>query len=289
MKKLVLFVFLYIIAVSSTLAQETETLVVFAATSLTNAFEDLEEAFEAENPQVNVVLNFSSSSTLASQLLQGAPADVYASANEIQMQRLVDDELIDEQAVINFGYNRLVLIVPADNPANIDSAEQLINNDLAIVLPLPETPIRVYTNTLLDELETIFGDGYVDTLMQNVVSEESNVRQVVTRIILGEADAAFVYQTDVTPNVADDLLTIPLPDNIVMPLAQYPIAVLHDTDSSPIAQAFVDFVLSDAGQAILVEWGFCVVDNSEMEAEAEVTPEPTDKPEIKLTCETETP
>ena len=115
-------------------------------------------------------------------------------------------------------------------PPISDSAEQLINDDLTIVLPLPETPIRVYTNTLLDELETVFDDGYVNTLMQNVVSEESNVRQVVTRIVLGEADAAFVYQTDVTPDVADDLLTIPLPNDIEMPLAQYPIAMLHDTN-----------------------------------------------------------
>ena len=119
MKILFLLICFIAIAISPTFAQETETLIVFAATSLTNAFEDLETAFEAKYPNVDVVLNFSSSSTLASQLLQGAPADVYASANEIQMQRLVDDELIDEQAVITFGYNRLVLIVPVDNPANI--------------------------------------------------------------------------------------------------------------------------------------------------------------------------
>jgi molybdate transport system substrate-binding protein len=258
-------------------AQGDDSVTVFAAASLTDAFTEIAEAFEAEY-DIPVTLNFAGSTTLVAQLQEGALADVFASANAAQMQNAVDSDLVGVDTVQIFVENQLVLIVPADNPAEIETLQDLAQEGQLIVMASESVPIRVYTDELLALLAEHYNDeSFVESVMANVVSEEENVRQVVARVALGEADAAIVYRTDVTPDMAESLLVIELPMWVESPIARYPIAPLVDAPNPDGAALFVEYVLSDAGQTILQKWGFCSpqTEAEMVEATPEVTPETT--------------
>ncbi|GAB4327168.1 MAG: hypothetical protein Kow00117_14180 [Phototrophicales bacterium] len=233
-----------------------DELMVFAAASLTDAYEAIAVAFEAENPDVQILLNFGGSSTLAAQLAQGAPADIFASANQAQMQVALEAGRIAEPIQV-FARNRLTLITPIDNPAGIQSLLDLASPDVRLIFASPGVPIRSYVDTLLTRLADYpaYGEAYPQAVMHNLVSEEPNVRQITAKVALGEADAAFVYASDVTPDLASSVQMIPFPD-VLGAMIAYPIAATNDTNNPQLAQRFIDFVLSDAGQDILVEWGF---------------------------------
>jgi len=237
-------------------AQSDQMLTVFAASSLTDAFEEIATAFEGENAGVDVVYSFGSSSTLATQLVEGAPADIFASANARQMTVAQDGERIEGRPRI-FAKNRLVLAVPADNPANIQSLRDLANPDIKLVIAAPDVPVRDYTNTMLDRLaaDPSYGEAYREAFMANVVSEEDNVRQVSAKVSLGEADAGIVYRSDVTPDISTSVIALPIPDALNT-IATYPIAATNDSTNPELAQKFIDYVLSDAGQDTLVKWNF---------------------------------
>jgi len=237
-----------------TSAAAEDEVVVYAAASLTNAFEELGTAFEVEHPSVTVTLNFGASSQLASQLAEGAQADVFASANPAQMQVAEDAGRIERQQ--DFASNRLVVIVPAGNPAGITGlADSFAPNRLALVLAAPGVPVRDYADEALDRLAK--SDSGLDrgAISTNLVSEEANVRQVVAKVALGEADAGVVYTTDVTPDVADQLELIEIPDAFNV-TATYPIGLVAEAPHPALAREFIDFVLSADGQSILAEWGF---------------------------------
>lgn len=240
-------------------AQETQTLTVFAASSLTDAFEDIATGFEAEHSGVDVILNFAGSTDLAAQLAEGAPADVFASANNTQMSVAVDAERIAGSPSA-FVRNRLVLIVPADNPANILTLRDLANEGVQLIIAAPEVPVRTYTDTLLDRLaaDPAYGEDYRTAVMANVVSEEQHVRQVSAKVALGEADAGIVYVSDITPDINDQVIAIAIPDSLNT-IATYPIAITNDAANPELAQAFVDYILSDAGQDTLERWNFVSV------------------------------
>ncbi len=237
-------------------AQDQTTLTVFAASSLTDAFGEIATAFEAAHPDATVVFNFGGSSTLATQLSEGAPADVFASANTKQMGVAQEAGRIAGK-VRTFAKNRLVVIVPSDNPAGIQTLHDLAKPGVLLVVAAPGVPVRDYTDTMLKQLAAApgYGDAYSQAVTANIVSEEENVRQVVAKVSLGEADAGIVYRSDVTPDVADRLVQIAVPD-AYNTIATYPIALTNDTAQPELAQAFVDYVLSDAGQDTLVHWGF---------------------------------
>lgn len=231
-------------------AQQGEV-VVFAASSLTDAFNEIATEFAADHPGVTVLPNFASSSDLATQLAEGAPADVFASANNTQMTVAADAGRIATEPV-TFLTNRLAIIVPADNPAGIESPADLANQGVSLILAAPGVPVRDYS----DQSIALLGDAdYQAAVYANLVSEEPNVRQVASKIALGEADAGIVYTSDVTPDIADQVLIIEIPveQNV---LASYPIAVVEGAPSGSLAQQFVDFVLGAEGQAILAKWGF---------------------------------
>jgi molybdate transport system substrate-binding protein len=239
-------------------AQE-QSLTVFAAASLSDAFSDIATAFQAQNSNVEILFNFASSADLATQLAEGAPADVFASANNSQMTNARDAGRIAGRPR-TFVKNRLVLIVPADNPAGIQSLQDLDNEGVQLLVAAEGVPVRDYTNRLLDRLaaDPTYGEAYKTAVLANVVSEEENVRQVSAKIALGEADAGIVYVSDVTPDISDAVIAISIPDYLNT-IATYPIAVTNDSAQPELAQAFVDFVLSDAGQNILVSWNFISV------------------------------
>jgi molybdate transport system substrate-binding protein len=231
-----------------------DEVVVYAAASLTNAFGALSTAFEAAHPGVTVTLNFGASSQLASQLIEGAQADVFASANPAQMQVAADAGRIETWQ--DFASNRLTVIVPVGNPAGIAGlSDLLVPHRMALVLAAPGVPVREYADQALDRLAE--SDPSVDraAASTNLVSEEANVRQVVAKVALGEADAGIVYTTDVTPDVADQLEMIEIPDAFNV-TATYPIALVAGAPHPALARQYVDFVLSAEGQAILAGWGF---------------------------------
>jgi molybdate transport system substrate-binding protein len=230
---------------------ETTELVVMAASSLTDAFNEIAVAFQEANPGALVLPNYASSSALATQLVEGAPADVFASANNTQMNVAADGGRIASQPV-TFLTNRLTIIVPADNPAGLETYADLAKPGIALVLAAPDVPVRDYS----DQSIALMGDvAFQAAVYANLVSEEPNVRQVATKVSLGEADAGIVYTSDVTPDIAASVLQIPIPDELNV-IASYPIAVVEGAPAGDLAQAFVDFVLSAEGQDILAKWGF---------------------------------
>lgn len=261
--------------------QENTSIIIFAASSLTDAFTDLKDSYTQQHPEVDIILNFAGSSTLVAQLQGGAPADIFASANEQQMQMAIDDGRITADTIEIFATNQLVVVMPADNPANIMTLEDLANDGILLVLAVPDVPIRVYTDEMLLRLNEQFGEDFYDNVLDNLVSEESNVRQVVARVALGEADAGIVYQTDITPEIRDDVITLAI-DPEISPLATYPIAPLADSTSLEVANDFIAYVLSADGQAILKEHGFCPPVT--IEPESEVTPEATSEPLDEVTA-----
>ncbi len=232
------------------------TLTVFAASSLTDTFNAIKPMFEAAHPGVSVVFSYGASSTLATQLTQGAPADIFASANAKQMSVAQAAKRISGTPR-TFAKNRLILIVPADNPAKITSLKDLAKAGIKLVIAAKNVPVRDYTNAMLDTLAKTpgFGDAYKTAVLQNVVSEEDNVRQVSAKVALGEADAGIVYRSDVTPDIAAKVIALPIPD-AVNTLATYPIAVTDNSANPDLAKAFIAYVLSEAGQKTLTAWNF---------------------------------
>lgn len=249
----ILFLWLLLLSACTGNDQPTGTntpLSVFAAASLTDAFTELGQAFTAEHTTA-VTFNFAGSSQLATQIIEGAPADVFASANHTQLQNVIDDGRIDTNTAVAFVSNRLTVVVPADNPANITNLEDLAQPGILLVVAVEGVPIRQYTDAIVAKL----GPEFTAAFYANVVSEEENVRQLLAKIVLGEADAGLVYTSDITPDVADKLLQIAIPDAL-NEIASYPIAPINDSPNAASAQQFVDFILSSTGQAILSKWGF---------------------------------
>lgn len=232
-----------------------QTITVFAAASLTDAFEDAAQAFEAANTGVDVVFSFAGSQQLAAQLGEGAPADVFASANARQMQVATDSGRIAADASAVFARNDLVLVVPADNPASISSVDDLARPGLKLVLADRSVPVGQYTLDMLAKASARPGTTatFSETVIANVVSYEDNVRSVLTKVALGEADAGVVYRTDAASSTDVQPIDIPADLNVI---ASYPIALVSDSTHPELARTFIAFVQSPEGQAILQRYGF---------------------------------
>jgi molybdate transport system substrate-binding protein len=211
-------------------------LTVFAASSLT-------EVFQALDPDAN--FNFAGSDDLATQIDEGAAADVYAAASTKYPDELFDSGLIEKPQI--FATNRLVLIVPKDNPAGVTSVADLGKEGVKLVIGAEGVPIGDYTRKVLDTM------GENDVL-ENVVSEEEDVKGVVGKVSLGEADAGFVYVTDVKP-VEGKVEVIELPDS-AQAKVEYPIAVVKGTEHEEAARDYVELVLGPEGQQALADAGF---------------------------------
>ncbi len=229
--------------------------VVFAAASLTDAFGEVARQFQQAYPDAKVTFNFASSSQLRTQLEQGARADVFASADQAQMDAAKQAGVVSGQDRV-FARNRLTIITPKDNPAHIQALRDLANDGVKLVTTQPGVPIGQYTLDMLSKADQdpSYGGTFSTRVEHNIVSREDNVRQLVSKVQLGEADAGVCYTTDVTPQVRDQVNQVAVPDAF-QTIASYPIAVT-DGNNPSAGQAFVDFVLSPTGQEILAQWGF---------------------------------
>lgn len=233
-----------------------QTLTAYAAASLTDAFTEIGKAFEAEHSGVIVVFNFGGSQNLRTQIEQGAPADVFASANAKEMDTLVLQNFVHADTPQIFLTNQLVVILPKDNPTGIVSLEDLSKPNLKLLLAAEEVPAGRYARQALGNLNSIFGVDYKDKVLANVVSNEDNIRQAVTKVQLGEGDASIVYVSDAV--AAPELQKIEIPADVNV-IAEYPIAPLVNSVNSELANQFITYVLSPAGQATLARWGFTPV------------------------------
>lgn len=238
-------------------APEPSTLTVLAAASLTEAFTELGETFEAQNPGVTVAFSFAGSQQLAQQLDQGAPADVFASASKKYMDAAVTSKRVVKYDAKTFVSNRLVVIFPKDNPAGLTELKDLAKAGLKLDLADASVPVGQYSLDFLDKAsqDESFGSAFKNDVLKNVVSYENNVKAVVTKVALGEADAGIVYVSDITADVADQVGRLDIPDGLNT-IATYPIAAISDSQHTELAAAFVSLVLSPEGQQVLAKYNF---------------------------------
>ncbi len=239
---------------------------VFAAASLTDSFTAMGEAFESEYPDADVTFNFAASSDLVGQINEGAPADVFASADQKNMDKLTDAGNSGDEPQ-TFATNSLAIIVEPGNPKGITGIDSLEDPDLIVVACDPEVPIGGYA-------QQVFENAGVDVEPDSL---EENVNGVVTKVVEGEADAGLVYATDVIA-AGDEADGVEIPEGINV-VAEYPIAVTADAPNPDGAAGFEAFVLSDEGQAILAEYGFGPLDTGETEtSNSEATTPATSEP-----------
>ena len=225
---------------------EHSEITVLAAASLTGAFTRIGAEFERANPDVTVRFSFGPSDGLATQILEGAPADVFAPASPKYMDQVRSDGPgVTDQ--VDFARNTLAVIVPSDNPAHIASLDDLARSGVKLVLAAVGVPAGDYARGVLANA------GIQEGALANVVSNEEDVKGVVQKVLLGEADAGIVYRTDVTPDISARVREISIPDG--MNIATYPIAVIDGSGHTLVAEAFVRFV-TGRGQATLRTFGF---------------------------------
>jgi len=231
----------------------TERLTVFAASSLTEAFQDAARLFEDEHPGLRVTLNFASSTALRTQLEHGARAGLFASADERQMDLARRAGVIDGEAAV-FATNRLAMVVRA-RAGKIAGLEDLARPGVRLALTAAQTPIGGYTALAFERMaaDPAFGPAFVARVRANAVTQALDARQAVSAVELGEADAALVYVTDARAGPA--LQAIPLPGQFNV-VATYPIAVVRGAQSGERAREFIAFLRSERGQGVLERFGF---------------------------------
>jgi molybdate transport system substrate-binding protein len=239
---------------------DQETLTAFAAASLTEAFTELGGQFESENPGTEMTFNFAGSQQLAQQIAQGAPADVFASADRKQMDAAIEAGRVDSDNVQALITNQLVVITPKDNPADVQSLADLARPGMKMLLAAEAVPVGRYSLEFLDKAsqDPELGAGFKEAVVKNVVSYEENVRAVLSKVQLGEADAGIVYTSDVASTGAGEIGTLEIPDSLNV-VATYYIAPLEDSPAPDLARSFIDYVLSPPGQQILSSYGFLPV------------------------------
>jgi molybdate transport system substrate-binding protein len=240
----------------STRAPASVTLTVFAAASLTDAFNKISTQFSQAHPNVMVQFNFAGSQQLVQQINQGADADVFASANQDQMNVAMEAGSVDADSSKVFARNLLTIIFPKANPGQINTLQDLAKPGLKIILAAAAVPAGQYAVDFLSRASSDpgFPPNYKANVLKNVVSYEDNVRSVLTKVALGEADAGIVYVTDASTE-ASSLGQLAIPTTL-QTVAVYPIAPVKGSKNAAVAQQFVDFVLSSAGQQVLASYGF---------------------------------
>jgi molybdate transport system substrate-binding protein len=236
MKKIAVLVLAVLIAAGAAQAAGQATLTVYAAASLTDAFPKIAPSAK---------FSFAGSNALATQIQKGAPADVFASANMTLPTQLFQKNLCSKPVV--FTRNTLVLIVPKSNPARLHNVYDLRRPGIKLVIAGPGVPVGSYTLQILKNMN-------LTSVLSNVVSRETDVREVLAKVALGEADAGFVYSTDAR-TVPGKVTVIKIPA-WAQPKVQYGICIVSKSGNKPAAQAFVHRVVGKAGQKILLSYGF---------------------------------
>jgi molybdate transport system substrate-binding protein len=255
------------LALSAGLAEEPKELTVFTAASLIGAFGEIGQMYKNET-NISVVFNFDGSQALRTQLVNGAYADVFASANQKQMNAAKNDGIMNNSSIVIFTKNKLSLIVPKDNPADIGNLSDLAKPGLKIVMGTKDVPAGDYALQIIDKLgnDSAYGPDYKTKVMANVISQETNVNYVVTKVALGEADVGFAYVSDITEDLAGNMEKIDIPDEYNI-IAEYPMGILLESKYPTESREFMDLVMSDEGKAVLEKCGFAPVESEPAKSE----------------------
>lgn len=230
-------------------------LTVFAAASLTDAFAQIGSDLEAAHPGLTITFQTAGSQALVTQLQEGATADVLATANTSTMTTAIESGLIEGDSV-PFTGNRLVIVTPSDNPAGITSLDDLTNDGVKLVIAGSDVPAGSYAVRAICDHQNDGVEGFANAISANIVSEETDVRSVLSKVQLGEADAGIVYLSDAVASeiAGTELNLVEFPDTVPTS-ATYPIAAVEGGNTE-LANAFIAYVLSPEGQAVLETYGF---------------------------------
>jgi len=241
------------------LAEEERVLTVYCGAGLTGAISEIAEIYE-NNSNMTVKFNFDGVPALRAQIEQGAYADVLVSANLKHMKALQSERFMDNQTVQIFAQNKVAIIVPNDNPANITNFTDLTHPGVKILMGTKELPAGDYALQVLDKLanDSKYGPAYKEAVLANIVSQETTVNRVVSKVALGEADAGFAFISDVSPQMVGKVTRFLIPDkyNVV---GDFPVGVLSQSKYPEESKAFIDEIMSEDGQAILYKYGFIPV------------------------------
>ncbi|MFA5268565.1 MAG: molybdate ABC transporter substrate-binding protein [Methanoregula sp.] len=242
-------------------APERKELTVFTAASLTGAMTEIAQEYEVKHPDTKIVLNFDGSQALRTQIEQGAPADLFLSANTKHMVALQGEGFIVNDSVKIFAKNKLALIVPKDNKADITGLVDLATPGTRLVIGTKEVPFGDYTRQALGKManDSAFGQDYCNAVMKNVVSEDPAVTALVAHIRIGEADAGIAYASDVNEGDRALITTLPIPDQYNV-IASYPLGIVQESEEQDQAAAFAQFISSPEGDAIFTRYGFTPVE-----------------------------
>jgi len=251
-----------VLASSSGFASEQKEIIIFTAASLTGAFSEIGGIFENETG-IHVVFNFDGSQALRTQIENGAYADVFASANKKQMNALKNSRLMNNSSIIIFAKNKISLIVPKDNPAKIKSLSDLAKPGIKIIMGTKDVPVGDYALQIIDKLgnDSSYGLDYKAKVLSNVISQETTVNYVVTKVALGEADVGFAYVSDVTEDLSSKVDKIEIPDEYNI-IAEYPMGLLQESEFPAEGIKFMNLVISNEGTAVLEKYGFSPVESN---------------------------
>ena len=242
-------------------APSQNTITVFAAASLTEAFSEMGEAFEDTLTDTEVVFNFAGSQKLACQIKEGAPADIFASASEKEMRILVKEGIIESEQPVIFAENSLVLITSKEMKNTVKSLRDLKNPGLKVVLAHETVPVGYYSFQMFDSFYKSLPDepDFKDKLTENIVSLEDNVKSVLAKVVIGEGDAGIVYRTDAAGEVSRKIGVIEIPEEFNQ-TAFYPVSIINNSSNKEGSHKFIKFILSKKGRNILKKYKFITVD-----------------------------
>lgn len=235
----------------------SKRLVIFAAASLSEAFTEIGSEFDNTHTGMKTIFNFAGSQQLAQQLAQGAPADVFASADKEQMEAAIRMNRVNPNDMQAFISNRLVVVLPVDNPAHLQNLKDLSRPGVKLVVAAEAVPVGLYSLEFFNNAsqDPAYGSDFKDKVVANIVSYEENVKAVLSKVILGEADAGIVYTSDITTASAAEVLTLAIPNRLNI-MASYFIAPINDSHQEELGRQFLAFVVSREGQDILMKNGF---------------------------------
>ncbi len=255
----ILLIFVLFAAISTAFGADPEELTVFCGAGLTGALSEIGEIYE-NSSNVSVKFNFDGVPALRAQIEQGAYADILVSANLKHMNALMSEGFIDNSTVKVFARNKVAIIVPNDNPANITGLKDLAVPGVKILMGTKDLPAGDYALMVLDKLamDPEYGPGYKEAVLANVVSQETTVNRIVSKVAMGEADAGFAFNSDVSPQMVGKVTRILIPDRYNVE-GDFPVGVLSQSKYPPEARAFIEVLMSEKGQAVLDRYGFIPV------------------------------
>ena len=235
---------------------QSRSLVVLAASSLAEVFPEIGAIYRRKYPSDTLSFSFASSPVLRTQIEQGAKADIFASADDIQMNAAVKSGVIEGTPTL-FVKNKLVVIIPKNTPGKISKLQDLSKPGLKLVLTGPEVPVGNYARQSIAKmaLDSSFGPDFSNATLKNLVSNETNVRVVVAKVVLGDADLGFCYLSDVTAATAPQVTVIPIPDQFNV-IATYYVGVVKGSKNPDAAKALIDTITSEQGKQVLKKYNF---------------------------------